>query len=568
MIIKLYKILGNNYIFKSTFIILVIITSFILELINLSTLIPMLSFISGLDSMEQITNSYPFLKQILDLKIFTFFKDTLFGEYNFKFFLILFLFIYVIKSLFILLINYLIANFSFSIKKDVSSGLFYEYLNKNYKFHLNKNSAELLNNVTNLVDRLSLSVMAFLTIFSELIIVLAVFIVLILIKKEETLYLSLILIFFSILYFVILKKRIIKWGNLNNILESERIKTVQESFGNIKEILIGSKQSFFSKIYNRLVKENVKINILFTVLNATPRLYLELILVIVIALSVLSKDAFVLNSEIFIFLSMIVIGFLRALPSFNKILSNAQYLSFAKKSIDVIFKDYFNEKEITKKSNKKIKFENNITLKNICFSYFGIEKKILNNLNEKIKFKNFVLISGPSGSGKSTFVNLICGLIEQNSGDFLIDGKKLDDNKSSWQKQIGYVPQQILLLDDTIPKNISLCPETDIDYKKIEKIISMVELNKVYERFGKIEKIGERGNKLSGGQIQRLGIARALYNTPSLLILDESTNSLDNSTELKILNTLKKFKSTMTILFISHKKYDLDFFDQQIIINN
>ena len=291
-------------------------------------------------------------------------------------------------------------------------------------------------------------------------------------------------------------------------------------------------------------------------------------LVIVIALSVLSKDAFVLNSEIFIFLSMIVIGFLRALPSFNKILSNAQYLSFAKKSIDVIFKDYFNEKEITKKSNKKIKFENNITLKNICFSYFGIEKKILNNLNEQIKFKNFVLISGPSGSGKSTFVNLICGLIEQNSGDFLIDGKKLDDNKSIWQKQIGYVPQQILLLDDTIPKNISLCPETDIDYKKIEKIISMVELNKVYERFGKIEKIGERGNKLSGGQIQRLGIARALYNTPSLLILDESTNSLDNSTELKILNTLKKFKSTMTILFISHKKYDLDFFDQQIIINN
>ena len=251
------------------------------------------------------------------------------------------------------------------------------------------------------------------------------------------------MIFFSLLYFTILKKRIIKWGDLNNILESERIKTVQESFGNIKEILIGSKQSFFSKIYNKLVKENVKINILFTVLNTTPRLYLELILVIVITLSILSKDTFTLNSEIFIFLSMTVIGFLRALPSFNKILSNAQYLSFAKKSIDVIFKDYFNEDEIVKKDNKNIKFENNITLKNICFSYFGTEKKILNNLNEKIKFKNFVLISGPSGSGKSTFVNLICGLIDQNSGDFLIDDKKLDGIKTSWQKQIGYVPQQI-----------------------------------------------------------------------------------------------------------------------------
>ena len=568
MFIKLYKILGNKYIFKSIFIILVITTSFILELINLGILIPMLSFISGTESTNQITNSYPFLNQILDLNITIFFKDLLFGEYNFKFFLILFLFIYVIKSIFILLINYLIANFSFSIKKDVSSGLFYEYLNKNYKFYLKKNSAELLNNVTNLVDRLSLSVMAFLTIFSELIIISAVFIILVFIKKEETLYLSLLLIFFSLLYYTILKKRIIKWGDLNNILESERIKTVQESFGNIKEILIGSKQSFFSKIYNKLVKENVKINILFTVLNTTPRLYLELILVIVITLSILSKDTFTLNSEIFIFLSMTVIGFLRALPSFNKILSNAQYLSFAKKSIDVIFKDYFNEEEIVKKENKKIKFEKNITLKNICFSYFGSEKKILNNLNEKIKFKNFVLISGPSGSGKSTFVNLICGLIDQNSGDFLIDDKKLDGIKTSWQKQIGYVPQQIFLLDDTISKNISLCAENDIDYNKIEEVIKMVELKNVYERFGKTEKIGERGNKLSGGQIQRMGIARALYNSPSLLILDESTNSLDNSTELKILKTLNKFKSNMTILFISHKKYDLDFFDQQIIINN
>lgn len=568
MFIKLYKILGKKYIFKSVFIILVITTSFILELINLGILIPMLSFISGIESSNEITNSYPFLNQVLDSKIIIFLKDALFGEYNFKFFLILFLFVYVIKSLFILLINYLIANFSFSVKKDVSSGLFYEYLNKNYKFYLNKNSAELLNNVTNLVDRLSLSVMAFLTILSELIIISAVFIILLFVKKEETFYLSFLLIFFSLLYFAILKKRIIKWGNLNNILESERIKTVQESFGNIKEILIASKQGFFSKIYNRLIKENVKINILFTVLNATPRLYLELILVIVIALSILSKDTFTLNSEMFIFFSMIVIGFLRALPSFNKILSNAQYLSFAKKSIDVIFKDYFYKGEIIKKDIKKIKFENNITLKNICFSYFDTEKKILNNLNEKIRFKNFVLISGPSGSGKSTFVNLICGLIEQDSGEFLIDDKKLDGIKSSWQKQIGYVPQQIFLLDDTIPKNISLCAENEIDYKKIEEVITMVELNNVYERFGKIEKIGERGNKLSGGQIQRLGIARALYNSPSLLILDESTNSLDNSTEFKILNTLNKFKSNMTILFISHKKYDLDFFDQQIIINN
>ncbi len=566
MFIKLYKILGKKYIPKSLFIIVVIIISFVLELINLGTLIPMLSFISSPDSLHDL-NKYPFLEKILNFEIFLFLKEALFGEYNFKFFLILFLFIYTLKSLFILFSNYLIAYYSFSIKKDVSSNLYYEYLNKNYKFYLKKNSSELLNNVTNLVDRLSLSVMAFLTIFSEIILIVAVFIILLLIRIEETIYLSLLLTFFSLIYFYLLKKKIIKWGGLNNFLESERIKIVQESFANIKEILIGSNQKFFSKIYNKLVKENVKINILFTVLNTTPRLYLELILVSIIGLTILNKETFTINSEGFIFLSMIVIGFLRALPSFNKILANAQYLSFAKKSIEVISKDIANQELVLQKDNKLVNFNNDIKLVNVTFSYSNKEKKIFDNFSEKINFKNFTLISGPSGSGKSTLVNLICGLIDPNQGELLIDGENLVGNKNSWQKKIGYVPQQIFLLDDTIPKNISLCDEEYINYKKIEKIISLVELKDIYDRFGKETKIGEKGNKLSGGQIQRLGIARALYNNPRLLILDESTNSLDNETELKILNTLNKIKKNMTILFISHKKYDLDFFDQKIVIN-
>ena len=570
MILKLYRILGKKYIFKSVTIFFVILSSFLLELINMATFVPILSFISNPEGVSEYKNLI-IIKKILGSEFLNYLKNYFFGEFNFKFFIIIFLIIYIIKSFFILLGNYLIANFSFLIKQDISSNLYYDYLNKDYSFYLKKNTSELLNNITNLVDRLSLSVMSFLIIFSELIIICAVFMVLFFIKSKETIYLAGFLIFFSFIYFYFLKKRIINWGSLNNFLESERIRVVQESLLNIKEILIRSNQNFFSEIYKKIIKKNVKINILFTILNTTPRLYLEIILVIIISIIILSQDNISINTEMFIFLSMLVVGFLRALPSFNKILANAQYLSFAKKSIDIIFDDISLKKKnlIIQEENevKKIKFEKKLKLKNLQFSYSDNDKRIFDNFNLSINAGEFILISGSSGSGKSTFVNLLSGLIKPNAGEILVDDFDIVKNKTNWQSKIGYVSQQVFLLNESIPVNIALKRSEDIVSSEIKNIINLVELNSVYERFGDEGKIGERGSKLSGGQIQRLAIARALYNSPKVLILDESTNSLDSDTELTILKTLKNIKLNMTILFISHKKYDLDIFDQEILIN-
>jgi len=182
---------------------------------------------------------------------------------------------------------------------------------------------------------------------------------------------------------------------------------------------------------------------------------------------------------------------------------------------------------------------------------------ILDSINFEIKKNSFVGIIGESGAGKSTLVKLITGLLKPSNGKIDIDGKELELNLSSWRKKIGYVSQDLILMDEPIVKNIAFGEyDKDIDYKKVEKVISLVELSEFINNLdnGIFSLAGERGKLLSGGQIQRICIARALYRDPEILILDESTNSLDLENEKKIIKTLQKNLSHLTIIIISHRE--------------
>ena len=225
------------------------------------------------------------------------------------------------------------------------------------------------------------------------------------------------------------------------------------------------------------------------------------------------------------------------LPSINRILTSLQKLRFAAPVIENI-NNQLKEKSktinlIENLSNSN--FQSEIRFENVCFTYPGTIKKIFDDLNISIKKKESIGLMGESGSGKSTFVNLISGLIKCNSGNIKIDKKNLEEiNINDFQKKIGYVPQQTFLLDDSIRNNIAFGINKDnYNDDDMYKILNIVELNQfVISLKDKLETIvGERGTKLSGGQIQRIGIARALFINPELLILDEATNALDLDTE-------------------------------------
>ncbi len=206
---------------------------------------------------------------------------------------------------------------------------------------------------------------------------------------------------------------------------------------------------------------------------------------------------------------------------------------------------------------KEIDLENEIEFKNCSFFYNEITRlNILKNINLKFKKNEFIGIIGESGSGKTTFLNILLGLYSFSDGEVLINNQKIN-KKIKWKNIVGYVPQNIFIIDDSIKNNIILNNNFDkIDQLSLDKAIKNSQLEKLIKDLpdGIHTKIGERGSRLSVGQIQRIGIARALYVNPDILFLDEATSSLDPKTEQDFIDVINKIKGRITIFMISHKE--------------
>ena len=248
----------------------------------------------------------------------------------------------------------------------------------------------------------------------------------------------------------------------------------------------------------------------------------------------------------------------RAIPSINKIFSCLNNIKYASRSIDIVIKEiksYQNKKIINQNIQKElIIFDNEITLKNIEFKFPNTDNNIFEKIDFSIKKNSFIGIMAESGVGKSTLVNIICGLLTPSNGNIFSDNKLVNTESNEWKKKFGIVPQNFFMLDDTIENNITFGDDIKKNQLLFEKAIDQSESREFIEsrenKFSEI--IGQKGTRISGGQQQRLAIARALYFNPEILIFDEATNSLDKKTENSILNTIKKMASTKTIIQISH----------------
>ena len=257
------------------------------------------------------------------------------------------------------------------------------------------------------------------------------------------------------------------------------------------------------------------------------------------------------------FLTLITISALRLLPAFSNISGAISTLKTTLPSLKHLIKENkFLKKKVQNKNKIKIKFNKEIELKNINFSYAKTTKKILNNFSINIKKGDKIGIIGESGKGKTTLLNIILGLIQPTNGVFLVDNKKVDFKNNFWGDTVGYVPQEIFLLDNTIKKNITFGLNDDkIDKALMKKVCKTAQIFKhvqnLPKKFNTI--VGEHGHNLSVGQKQRLGIARILYRKPKLIILDEATSSLDFKNEQKFIDDVFNIDSNITIIFVSHK---------------
>ena len=233
----------------------------------------------------------------------------------------------------------------------------------------------------------------------------------------------------------------------------------------------------------------------------------------------------------------------------------------------------FNNKNLNLSKNTEqsasLRLEDKIKLSNLNFSY-NKEKSVIKNLNLEIKKNSFTGIIGKSGTGKSTVVDLIMGIIEPTSGNIFVDDQNIKENIKGWQKNIGYVSQSIFLLDESIKSNIAFgVKEGEIDNERLNQALSDAQLSEFIKNLpdGIDTIVGEKGINLSGGQIQRIGIARELYRKPSVFILDEATSGLDIETEDEFLASLENLRNKLTVIIVSHRKNTLKNCDKIIDIN-
>ena len=262
-------------------------------------------------------------------------------------------------------------------------------------------------------------------------------------------------------------------------------------------------------------------------------------------------------SELITTLALLAGAAFRLIPSINRIIASSQTIRFNTSAIHTLKKEFQSMDKINKEEKSKIlDFVNNITLENIYFRFPNSEKYTIENLSMKIPIGNTVGIIGSTGAGKSTLIDIILGLLNPSEGVVKINHVPILSVTKSWQKHIGYVPQSIYLIDDTLRKNIAFgLSEEEIDDDLVNQAIKFSQLENLVKLLpnGLDSEIGERGVRLSGGERQRIGIARALYNSPKILVLDEATSSLDVNTERDVMNSVLLLKNKITIIIVAHR---------------
>jgi ABC-type multidrug transport system fused ATPase/permease subunit len=523
----------------------------IFEFIGLGIMVPLLGLVVSDDFLTKysILNNFiqdigkPSKQQILTYTI------------------IIMLVFYLFKTFFLLYSQWSQAKFNSSITKQLQIRLYKGYLNLPYEFHLDRNSSMLLNNIQSEVNYLSHVTQAFMAILADISLIIGVFFMLLFINLELALSIVILFSLFAYLLNVATRKKMNQIGIDREFHESLMFKNVLQGLGSIKDVILSGRKEYFVEMFNYHAKQREKVFVSQGVIVQIPKLYYELLSIFIIAMIVLY---FVYSSEQLTMLlptiGLFMLASLRIMPSINKLSLSFQTIRFATPVIDKLYtelkllSDYENKKG--NQSSEKLSFEKNISVKGLCYSYPGKGNNALLEIDIEILKGQTIGFLGPSGSGKSTLIDLIIGILKPDKGTIFVDGKNIQTNLRKWQNLIGYVPQTITLLDDSIRKNIAFgIPETEIDDEKIKKSIKLANLSSfIFElKEGTKTPVGERGVKLSGGQRQRIGLARALYNDPPVLVLDEATSALDKHTEDEVMQAIRELKGNKTILIIAHR---------------
>lgn len=501
---------------------------------------------------------------------YKFFKDLL-GIVDNKQFILVMAFalvgIYIIKNIYLVLMTNAQNHFTTNNQRRLSVRLVKCYMHQNYLFHVDHNIAELERNVNTDIEYFINALSALLQLTTEALVCGMLVVFLLITDFYTSMMMVILLIVFLLLFAKVFRKKLRRFGEQTRDYSMDRNKFFLEAFGGIKEIKAQSGEEYFINRYDSAFKSFAIAAQNQMLLNYIPRPIMESLCICGLLLFMAIRIVLGADVNKFIpIMSVFAVAAIRLLPSFNRISNYLGTLMFNKAAVDAVYHDMIEmdrmEKEISEAdepgNRDAVDIENgDICVNGLSFAYPAHpDKKVINDVSLTIPMNKSTAFVGPSGAGKTTLADLVLGVLEPNAGEITVSGVNVVKNKKAWHKHIGYIPQQIFLMDDTVRANVAFgVPEEEIDDDKVWKALEGAQIADFVRKQeeGIYANLGERGSKISGGQRQRIGIARALYFDPEVIVLDEATSALDNDTEKAVMDAIYNLSGKKTMIIIAHR---------------
>jgi len=546
---KIYNLLTPSERRGALVLLALMIVGMLLETLGIGLIIPVITLMMQGDlgvSYPVVANLFKYLGQPSQTDLIVFVMLGLVG-------------VYFVKNLFLAFLIWKQTHFVFDVQVKLSNRLFANYLRQPYTFHLQRNSAELIRNVSSETVNLTIAITSIQMLVAELMVLIGIATLLLLVEPLGALIVVVVLGTAAWGFHRITRKRISHWGVERQFHDGLRIQHLQQGLGGAKDVkLLGRESDFLAQFYIHNMK-SAHVTKLQSNLQNYPRLMFELLAVSGLAILVISMLSQGRDMTVIIpMLGLFAAAAFRLMPSVNRILSSIQSLRYYLPVVNTLYEEIMlaSPEPVSKQRNGSEVFRKNLCISNLIYQYPGAIVPALNNISLSIGKGETVGLIGESGSGKSTIIDIILGLLVPEAGFVEVDDQDIQLDIRQWQDQIGYVPQSIYLTDDTFRRNIAFgLPDDQIDNVAVKYAIQAAQLDDFVSSLpdGMETLVGERGIRISGGQRQRIGIARALYHDPDVLVLDEATSALDIETEVDVMKAVMALHGQKTIIIVAHR---------------
>lgn len=487
--------------------------------------------------------------------------------------------IFIIKNIYLYWQLKLMYRFVYTNQFRTSERMMKNYLRKGYEFYLNADTAVIQRNITSDVNNMYALILSLLQLISEVIVFVVLLGVMVASDWKMTVIIALPLLATLFIIKKVVKPIMNKAGKENQDFYSGLFKWISQTVQGIKEVKIAGKEQYFTEEYIKCGRGYVNAVQKYTLYNSIPRLLIETVCIASLVgymMILVSQGESV--KEVTAVLSAFVVAAVRMMPCANRInnqlTSMAFYQPFFMGVSDNLQDEISGENtdmSFAEVAKEKLPVKKSIELRDITYHYPNAEPLIFDHANMEIPVGAAVGIVGASGAGKTTVVDILLGLLDTQTGGVYADGVSIKENYRSWLKNVGYIPQMIFMLDDTIRKNVAFgIAGEEIDEERLWEVLKEAQLDEFVKSLpeGADTSIGERGIRISGGQRQRIGIARALYYDPEVLILDEATSALDNDTEAAIMDSINSLHGRKTLIIIAHRLQTIEKCDMIYRVEN